>query len=58
MPLAIGPILVKVFGSMMVSLLTEKFLKGVIIILLEKMVASTSNDMDDKLLNEVKEALK
>lgn len=42
--------------GMLLSLLTEGFLKGVIIVALEKLVKKTDTDIDDNLLDSVKEA--
>lgn len=47
----------KIAGTLLTSLLTEKFLMRVAVILLDKLVKSTSNSLDDKLMAEVKKAL-
>lgn len=44
--------------SLAASLVTEAFLKKAIILGLEKLVAATSNDLDNKLLDAAKEAWK
>jgi hypothetical protein len=44
--------------SLLSALLTEAFLKEVIVFLLEKLVEKTSNTVDDALVQKVKEALK
>jgi hypothetical protein len=40
------------------SLLTEKFIKEVIVFLLEKLAEKTTNDVDNEIVAKVKEALK
>jgi hypothetical protein len=51
--------IVKQLGKALVSaLLTEKFVKEIIIYLLEKLAKQTSNDVDDVIVQKVKEALK
>jgi hypothetical protein len=51
-------ILKSVGKSLLSALLTEKFLKELIIFLLEKLVAKTDNKLDDEIVAKVKEALK
>jgi len=48
-----GPIL----GKLLSSLGTEKLLKSILIHLGDALVKKTSNDLDDKLWNEVKKSL-
>ena len=48
----------KEIGKGLISaLLTEKFIKEMIIFLLEKLAKLTSNDVDDEIVKKVKEAL-
>lgn len=51
---ALLALLPKVFISLASSLLTEAFLKKMIIFALEKLVKKTETDVDDKLLQEAK----
>lgn len=46
----------KIGMSMLLSLLTESFLKHALVIGLEKLVKSTESDADDKLLSAAKQA--
>ena len=59
MPVLI-PVILKMLGgtllSMLTSLVTKKFLRKLIICGLEKIVASTESDVDNKLLEEAKKA--
>ena len=49
----------KQIGKALISaLLTEKFIKEVVIYMLEKLAEKTSNDVDDMIVKKVKEALK
>ena len=52
--------LVKLVGlalwSMLLSLVTESFIKHAVVLGLEKLVAKTESDMDNKLLEEAKKA--
>ena len=49
----------KQIGKALISaILTEKFVKEIIVFLLEKLAAKTSNDVDDEIVKKVKEALK
>lgn len=51
--------IVKQIGkALLSSLLTEKFLKEIVIFFLEKLVQKTDNDIDDEIVKRVKEALK
>jgi len=43
--------------SLLSALLTEKFIKEVIVFLLEKLAKKTSNTVDDALVSKLKEAL-
>ena len=50
--------LLKQIGKGLISaLLTEKFIKEVIVFLLEKLAKMSSNDVDDVIVQKVKEAL-
>lgn len=50
--------LLKTVGkSLLSALLTETFIKEVIVYLLEKLAQSTSNSVDDALVEKMKEAL-
>ena len=40
------------------ALLTEKFIKEIIVYLLEKLAKKTSNNVDDEIVAKIKEALK
>lgn len=59
MPLIL-PMLLKMVGStlisMAMSLITKNFIKKLIIAALEKIVAATESDVDNKLLEEAKKA--
>lgn len=50
-------VLLKIVLGLGAKLVTEKLLVSVVLILLEKLVQSTKNDLDDKVLAEVKKAL-
>jgi len=50
-------VVVKILLGAGTKLLTEKFLITVSLILLEKLAASSKNDLDDKLVGELKSAL-
>ena len=43
--------------SLLSALLTEAFIKEIIVFLLEKLAAKTSNSVDDQLVAKLKEAL-
>lgn len=45
------------FGSILTSLMTEKFAKWIILYIAELIVKSTKNQYDDKLVNEIKRVL-
>lgn len=51
-----GAVALKALASLGMSLLTETFLKDIIILALEKLAASTKTDLDDKLLADMKKA--
>ena len=44
--------------ALLSALLTEKFIKELIVYLAEKLVAKTDNKLDDELVAKIKEALK
>lgn len=51
--------IIKQIGKAVLSaLLTEKFIKEVVVFLLEKLAQKTDNDVDDVIVQKVKEALK
>lgn len=50
-------VLTQIGKSLLASLLTEKFLKGLIVFVLEKLVEKTDNKVDDELVAKVKQAL-
>lgn len=54
---ALVAILVQIGKSLLAGLLTEKFLKGLIVFVLEKLVQKTDNQVDDELVAKVKQAL-
>ena len=50
--------ILKEIGKGLISaLLTEKFIKEIIVFLLEKLAKHTDNDVDDAIVEKVKEAL-
>lgn len=50
--------IIKQIGKAVLSaLLTEKFIKEVVVFLLEKLAKKTDNDVDDTIVAKVKEAL-
>lgn len=50
--------IIKSIGKALLSaLLTEKFIKEIIVYLLEKLAKKTSNDVDDEIVAKIKEAL-
>lgn len=55
---AMGGTLAKIVISMIMSLLTEEFLKKSIVIGLSKLVKMTATDADDKLLEAAKKSWK
>lgn len=54
---ALASILAQSAITLGTSLLTEKFVIRMAILVLEKLVKSTKNDLDDKVVAEVKKAL-
>jgi hypothetical protein len=50
-------VLKQILKAVLVSLVTEKFIKEVIVYALEKLVAKTDNEVDDELVSMVKKAL-
>ena len=51
--------ILKQLGKALISaLLTEKFIKEIVIFLLEKLAKKTTNDIDDVIVQKMKEALK
>lgn len=44
--------------SLLSALLTEQFIKEVVVFLLEKLAKSTSNTVDDEIVSKIKDALK
>ena len=51
------PMILKAIMSIAMSLVTEKFIKAIILIALDKLVKSSENSLDDQLLAEIKKAL-
>lgn len=51
-----GAILLKTLAGLGMSLLTESFLKDIIVLGLEKLAQSTQTDADDRLVADVKKA--
>lgn len=51
-------ILKSVGKSLLSALLTEKFVKEMVVFLLEKLAAKSDNKIDDQIVAKVKEALK
>ena len=51
-------VLKQIGKALLSALLTEKFIKEIIIFLLEKLVKRTDNTLDDEIVAKVKEALK
>jgi hypothetical protein len=54
---ALAPVIAGTVKTMALSFLSEKLLIKVVFLLLEKLVASTKNDMDDKILVEYKKTM-
>ena len=54
---ALAPVIAGTVKTMALSFLSEKLLIKVVFLLLEKLVASTENDMDDKILVEYKKTM-
>lgn len=50
-------VVIKVLQSVLASILTEKVLINLIILLAERVVQSTENDLDNQILREFKDAL-
>ena len=50
-------IILKALSGILLSLLTESFIKSLVVIILEKLVESSDNTLDNKILDEVKKAL-
>ncbi len=50
----LAPLIGGTVKTLCMSMLSEKLLKAVILILLERLVASTDNTIDDQLLSEYK----
>ena len=50
----LAPLISGTVKTLCMSMLSEKLLKEVILILLERLVKSTKNDIDDQLLSEYK----
>ena len=53
----IVPLLAGTVKTMAMSFLSEKLLIKVVLLLLEKLVKSTKNDLDDKILVEYKKSM-
>lgn len=51
-------VLKQIGKALLSALLTEKFIKEIVIFLLEKLAQKTDNDVDDVIVQKVKEALK
>jgi hypothetical protein len=54
---ALAPVIAGTVKTMALSFLSEKLLIKVVFLLLEKLVASTENEMDDKILVEYKKTM-
>lgn len=52
------PLLKQVGKALLSALLTEKFIKEIVIYLLEKLAQKTDNSIDDEIVKKVKEAVK
>jgi hypothetical protein len=50
-------VLTQIGKALLAALLTEKFIKDLVVFLLEKLAAKTDNKVDDELVVKVKEAL-
>ena len=50
--------LASMFGTILAKFMTDKFLIRIFVIIGDYLVKKTSNDLDDKVMSEVKEALK
>ena len=54
---ALAPVIAGTVKTMALSFLSEKLLIKVVFLLLEKLVKSTENDLDDKILEEYKKSM-
>ena len=54
---ALAPLIAGTVKTMALSFLSEKLLIKVVFLLLEKLVKSTENDLDDKILEEYKKSM-
>ena len=54
---ALAPVIAGTVKTMALSFLSEKLLIKVVFLLLEKLVKSTKNDLDDKILVEYKKTM-
>ena len=54
---ALAPLIAGTVKTMALSFLSEKLLIKVVFLLLEKLVKSTANDLDDKILEEYKKSM-
>ena len=54
---ALAPVIAGTVKTMALSFLSEKLLIKVVFLLLEKLVASTENEMDDKIMVEYKKTM-
>lgn len=51
------PIIKQIGKALLSALLTEKFIKEIVLFLLEKLVKKTDNTLDDEIVAKVREAL-
>ena len=54
---AFAPVIAGTVKTMALSFLSEKLLINVVFLLLEKLVKSTENELDDKILEEYKKSM-
>ena len=54
---ALAPVIAGTVKTMALSFLSEKLLIKVVFLLLEKLVKSTKNELDDKILEEYKKSM-
>jgi hypothetical protein len=54
---AFAPVIAGTVKTMALSFLSEKLLIKVVFLLLEKLVKSTENELDDKILDEYKKSM-
>tara|TARA_R100001530_G_scaffold133692_1_gene107471 strand:+ start:2872 stop:3048 length:177 start_codon:yes stop_codon:yes gene_type:complete len=54
---ALAPLIAGTVKTMALSFLSEKLLIRVVLLLLERLVKSTKNDLDDKILEEYKKTI-